>query len=365
MAKNGKRALRSRGRVYQIPIYFGKLLRGFVYMNDWKVLPMAAAIAALVSMVVRRDFFATMEGTLKGAFALSCVAIWNGCFNSIQVICRERGILKREHRSGLHITSYIFSHMLYQALLCLAQTVITVYVCNLCGVKLNAKGFITRSLMIDIGTTVFLVSYASDMLSLLVSAIAHSTTAAMTVMPFLLIFQLVFSGGIFTLPAWANGLSNITISNYGLRCIAAQADYNHLPLAAGWDSLVKIEDEPISGETTAGELLSVAGKLTGDDSRLSQIIDTATVMVAADPAYAALAEEKIPFTINLKDVIDGFGREELKASIQERTSASRRNERYEQSWSNITTCWWVLFGFSMLYAVLATVVLEFIDRDKR
>lgn len=365
MAKNGRRALRSRGRVYQIPIYFGKLLRGFAYMNDWKVLPMAAVIAALVSMVVRKDFFVTMEGTLKGAFALSCVAIWNGCFNSIQVICRERGILKREHRSGLHITSYIVSHMLYQALLCLAQTIITVYVCNLCGVKINTQGFMTGNLMIDIGITVFLVSYASDMLSLLVSAIAHSTTAAMTVMPFLLIFQLVFSGGIFSLPAWANGLSDITISNYGLRCIAAQADYNHLPLAAGWDTLVKIENEPITGETTANELLTVVRKAVGDDSPVSQIIDTVTGMTAADPAYAALTEEKIPYSVNLKNIIDGVGRDGLKKTIQERTSASRRSERYEQSRENIMDCWFTLFAFSLLYALFAIIVLEFIDRDKR
>ena len=46
-----------RGRVGQILIYLGKLLRGFIYQADWKVMPMAALIAGLVSMVVRRDFF--------------------------------------------------------------------------------------------------------------------------------------------------------------------------------------------------------------------------------------------------------------------------------------------------------------------
>ena len=124
-----------RGRLFQIPIYLGKQLRSFVYMSDWKLFPMAAIIAALVSMVVRKDFFLTMEGTLKGCFALTCVAIWNGCFNSIQVICRERPIVKREHRSGMHITSYVISAMIYQALLCIGQTIVTLYVCKLSGVS--------------------------------------------------------------------------------------------------------------------------------------------------------------------------------------------------------------------------------------
>ena len=106
------RRVRHSGRDGQILIYLGKQFRFFINENDWKVLPMAAIIAALVSMVIRRKFFINMEGSLIGGFALTCVAIWNGCFNSIQSVCRERPIIKREHRSGLHITSYVIAHMI-------------------------------------------------------------------------------------------------------------------------------------------------------------------------------------------------------------------------------------------------------------
>ena len=125
---------RHRGRGAQVFIYLGKLLRMFVYQSDWKVLPMAALIAGLVGMVVRRKFFVNMEGTVMGAFAMVCVCIWNGCFNSIQVICRERDVIKREHRSGMHISSYITAHMIYQALLCLMQVVVTLVVTKQVGV---------------------------------------------------------------------------------------------------------------------------------------------------------------------------------------------------------------------------------------
>ena len=67
----------------------------------------AALIAGLVGMVIRKRFFINMEGTLMGSFAMVCVCIWNGCFNSIQVICRERDVIKREHRSGMHISSIL------------------------------------------------------------------------------------------------------------------------------------------------------------------------------------------------------------------------------------------------------------------
>ena len=72
-----RRKLQYRGRGGQVIIYLGKLLRGMIYQSDWKVLPMAALIAGIVSMVVRRDFFLTMEGTMKGALALTCTSIWN------------------------------------------------------------------------------------------------------------------------------------------------------------------------------------------------------------------------------------------------------------------------------------------------
>ena len=280
LPKTRRRKVHHHGRLTQVSFIFGKLLRMFVYQSDWKVFPMAALIAALVSIVVKRDFFLTMEGTLKGSLALTCVAIWNGCFNSIQVVCRERSIIKREHRSGMHISAYVFAHMLYQALLCLAQTILTLYVCSVMGVQFPLAGYITQWFLVDLGITIFLISYASDMLALWVSCLAHSTTTAMTVMPFILIFQLVFSGGIFTLPTWCQPLSDYTISSYGITCIAAQADYNGTPMVTAWNTVKKMKDRQIGGTVTLGQALDF---LTDDSKeivrrlRAMEIGDSCTV----------------------------------------------------------------------------------------
>ena len=103
------RRIRHRGRASQIPSMWENSCAFSSTRATGRCCPWAAIIAALVSMVIRKDFFLTMEGNLKGAFALTCVAIWNGCFNSIQSRCRERPIIKREHRSGMHISSYVAS----------------------------------------------------------------------------------------------------------------------------------------------------------------------------------------------------------------------------------------------------------------
>ena len=54
------------------------------------------AIAFLLAVVAVDDTFITYEDTRSIMFALSCSGIWIGLFNTIQEVCKERPILKRE-----------------------------------------------------------------------------------------------------------------------------------------------------------------------------------------------------------------------------------------------------------------------------
>ena len=280
---------RHRGRIGQVYIYLGKMLRMFVYQNDWKVLPMAALIAGLVGMVISNRQFINMEGTLMGSFALVMVCIWNGCFNSIQVICRERDVIKREHRSGMHISSYIVAHMIYQALLCLLQTGVTLYVIMTVGVKFPAEGMFTRWFIVDFCISMFLITYASDMLSLWISTIARTTTTAMTIMPFVMIFQLVFSGGMLALPDWTRYITPLTISNPALKVICAQSDYNSLPMKTIWDQVDKMRDKEVTATLT---LRQVVEKLQDEEN----------------PAVATVRDTRISRVFTLgeaRDMVEG------------------------------------------------------------
>ena len=161
MTERSAENLQYTGRIDQIRIYLKKFLRMFVYQSDWKVLPIGAVIAALVTFVVGANMFVTQEGTTTGTFALACVCIWNGFFNSIQVVCRERDIVKREHRSGMEVSSYIIAHMLYQLLLCFLQTLITLLICVIAGIKIPGAGVVTPWGIVDVGITILLVTYTA------------------------------------------------------------------------------------------------------------------------------------------------------------------------------------------------------------
>ena len=237
MTESSTENLQYTGRIYQLGIYLRKFLRMFVYQSDWVLLPIGAVIAALVTFVVGSNMFVTQEGTTMGTFALTCVCVWNGFFNSIQVVCRERDIVKKEHRAGMHITSYILAHMIYQLLLCFLQTLITLLICAIAGVHFPKQGIITQWGIVDMGITILLVTYAADIMALMVSCIVKNTTIAMTVMPFLLIYQLIFSGSFFDL-----GAADM------IKVLCAIGRYNEQPMVTLWNTLVQFKDAEFQGE---------------------------------------------------------------------------------------------------------------------
>ncbi|MBQ6496203.1 MAG: hypothetical protein IJI74_03430, partial [Firmicutes bacterium] len=61
MTERSAENLQYTGRIDQIRIYLKKFLRMFVYQSDWKVLPIGAVIAALVTFVVGANMFVTQE----------------------------------------------------------------------------------------------------------------------------------------------------------------------------------------------------------------------------------------------------------------------------------------------------------------
>ena len=310
--------VRHRSRFGQIGIYFGKFIRMFVYQSDWKVLPMAALIAGLVGFALGREFRINMEGTLTATFAVVCVCIWNGSFNSIQVVCRERGVVKREHRSGMYISSYILSHMMYQLLLCILQTVVTLIVLHLVGMKFTGSGMFTPWMVVDVGITLFLITYASDLLSLWISTLVHSTTTAMTIMPFVLIFQLIFSGGVFSIPKIVRPIEMLTISSPGLKALASQVDINSLPYSAINGMIKMVDKVEVGGRVTLGQVLDLL-----QDEEKPAVSDIRAIVVGNrmtlreigedllnDDSYADLRSEALTDSLTVGDVLSALMKDE-------------------------------------------------------
>ena len=238
-------------------------------------------------------------------------------FNSIQVVCRERAIIKREHRAGMHITSYVGAHMVYQGVICLLQSGVMMAVLKVSGVTIPKISFVTGSSAIDLTITFFFITYAADMLALFVSSLVKNPTTAMTIVPFLLIFQLVFAGTFFNLKGAAAEASNFTLSKWGINSICAEGGYNDLPMTSIWSSLVKMRNVEYEGEKPVKRFI---------------------------------------------DDIKSSGKKEL---FEKKCGEQNYDKKYESSKDNVIGCWITLVIYALLFAAAAVTALKFIDKDKR
>jgi ABC-type transport system involved in multi-copper enzyme maturation permease subunit len=76
--------------------------------------------------------------------------------------------------------------------------------------------------------TLFLVVFSADCLAILVSSTVRKENTAMTVMPFVLIIQLVMSGFIFELKGFMDAVSYLTVSKWNLNALCTTLNVNKL-----------------------------------------------------------------------------------------------------------------------------------------
>lgn len=218
-------------RLQQIKIYTGKCFRVSLHEKGWKIFISSAIITLIICCVTSKDMFATYQDTRNGAFALVCACIWIGIFNSIQSICKERDIIKREHRSGLHISSYIVSHMIYEMVLCVIESIIVTIIIVIANSENLPETGVLCNTFLELTITFFLTIYSADALGLMVSSIVKTPNTAMTVMPFVLIIQLVMSGMIFELEGITEWIAKLTIAKWSLNAICTTANVNDMDVS--------------------------------------------------------------------------------------------------------------------------------------
>ena len=216
-------------RFTQTIVYVRKNARLFKNQKDWKFIAIAAVISVLVCVIVGDDMFESFEDTQSGFFAIISAAIWIGVFNSIQRICKEHDTITSEYRSGLHISSYVMSHVIFDFIICFAQTLILVVVCNL-FIDFPSDGIIFGNSVFEYFITLFLVVWCSDIMGIMISSVASNPNVAMTTMPFVLIMQLIMSGVLFKLKPWAELIADVTFSKWGIYALGSIADLNNMDL---------------------------------------------------------------------------------------------------------------------------------------
>lgn len=186
----------------------------------------APVIAFLFSLIVTEDLFEYYDETKAILFSLATSAIWLGLLNSVQEICKERVILKKEYMANLHLSSYLCSKVVVQGLLALIQSLLLIFSFSL-FVDVPVTG-VVFGWKLEIILSVFLTIFSASALGLIVSSLSKDSSVAMTYVPLLLVPQLLFSGMLFPLDGIVAVISNFILSRWSVEALGTITDLNGL-----------------------------------------------------------------------------------------------------------------------------------------
>ena len=156
------------------------------------------AVALLTALAVPKPFSWATEGNAP-MFVFGCAAVWFGMIGAVRELVKERPIWRREFLAGGDMAAYLTSKVTVLGALAAFQAFTLTAAAGL-TLGLPARGPLGNS-FVTICITLWLAILSGMALGLLVSAAAASADRAMSLVPYLLITQLVLCGVLFRLGA--------------------------------------------------------------------------------------------------------------------------------------------------------------------
>lgn len=188
---------------------------------------MTAGIVIITCYAVRKDVFDVFVATKSCLFSVLMCSIWSGLFNSIALFFSERDYLPDDLNKFLHVHTYVAANFMIQLFLCCVEAMISAVIFSL-FFDFDTAGVVTGNRCIDFFLAFFLITMSADMLGFLVGMMINSITSIMTVIPIILIAQLLLSGCLFDLDGALDGAANFTTARWGFYSLGAIADLNRL-----------------------------------------------------------------------------------------------------------------------------------------
>lgn len=189
--------------------------------------PVLAAV--VITLVINEEkMFYTFYETKTGLFMMAAAAIFVGLCNSNTEVCKERNIVKREYMTNLSLASYIGSKLIVQGLICFAQTLILMLIYSR-TFDFPEEGLFFGTGTADIFVSLLLLMFSSTTMGLFLSSAVKTNDTANTITPYLLIFQIIFSGCLFELEGAMDTVGSLMVSKWGMNALGTAADLNSLP----------------------------------------------------------------------------------------------------------------------------------------
>ena len=199
-------------------------------LNTLILLLQAPIIAGLIALIFD-------ELTMSVLFLMTISAIWFGTNNSAKEIVDELPIYRRERMFNLRILPYILSKIIVLTFFSAIQVFVFVAIIY----SLVGSNALQMQLYLDNVWVMLYLAFSAILLGLLVSALVNSTEKVMTVIPIVLIPQIMLAGVITTIPkkSAVEFVSYTMLSRWGTESFAYVQDSirNYIASPTNPDSL--------------------------------------------------------------------------------------------------------------------------------
>lgn len=166
----------------------------------------------------------------KVLFIMSLVAVLFGCNNSAREIVKEIQIYRRERIVNLGIMPYLFSKALVLGILCLLQ-------CALLVIAVSVISPFPQTVLLppplEIYISLALTSLVSLMIGLMISCLAANSDQANSIIPVILIFQILFSCVIFKLTGFGEVFGGLFAMRWSMIGMGSSVGLTAVPM--GYD----------------------------------------------------------------------------------------------------------------------------------
>ena len=197
---------------------------------------------------------ATRLEAKKLVFMLATTGVWFGVINSAREICKEAHVLRRERLAGLHPGPYLGSKLAGLLALVAIQSALLLGVIG-AALELPARGVLAPA-AVELYVSLVLAGAAGIALGLCISAVASTPDKATSLIPIVLVPQVIFAGVMFALTGPMEVFSRIVSARAAVDAMSAIADTNRLYVPP----FVPLLPEPASAHTPRA-LLSAWGIL--------------------------------------------------------------------------------------------------------
>ncbi len=160
---------------------------------------------------------------LRVLFVFTCAALWVGLSSSLQEIVKEAAIYLRERLVNLGLFAYLGSKLTILSALAFLQTLLITVVILIFFKSPDLK---LISWQLGLGITTFLTLLTTISLGLMVSAAVKNSNQASSVLPLLLIPQIIFSGVLFKMEGIASKISWLMLSRWSIGAYGALVNVN-------------------------------------------------------------------------------------------------------------------------------------------